>query len=73
MGGNWRAEVREKRGGRREKRGWEAGVPRWQKPGEIEKTSQNFIIFRNRNDTRGGNYYGKGQEAGVEDTGSGSF
>ena len=53
VGGDRRAVVQEKRDGRLEKRGWEAGVPWWWEPGEIEKKFfQHFVIFCNRNGTK---------------------
>ena len=52
MGEDRRAAAREKRGGRREKRGREAGVLRWREPSEIDKISQQFVIFGNRNGTK---------------------
>ena len=48
VGGDREAGDREKRGrevyGRREKRGWEAGFPRWRKAGENRK---NYATLRN--------------------------
>ena len=69
VGGDRRAGAWEKRGGRQEKRGWEAGVPRWLEPGEIEKISQ---YFAKEMAQKGGNHYKKWQEVGVKGTGSGS-
>ena len=44
VGGGRRAGAREKRGGRQEKRGYEAGFPGRQEPGEIEKKFLNISL-----------------------------
>ena len=74
MGGDRRVGACEKRGGRQEKRGQEAGVPRWQEPREIGKNLRNILLyFAIEMGQKGGKKYEKGREARVEDTGSGSF
>ena len=45
-----------------------AGLPKRREPGEIEK---NFVIFCDRNGTKGRKHEGKGRKPGVQDTGSG--
>ena len=42
------------RDGRREKRGREAGFPRWKENGKLRNIAQYFVIFCNRNSTKRG-------------------
>ena len=62
-----RAESQEKSGGRREKRGREAGCQRRREPEEIEKN------FAKEMGQIRENHSGKGRKARVEDTGSWRF
>ena len=66
MDGDRRAGAWEKRGRRREKRGWKAGVPRWRELAEIEKISQHFVLFQNRNGTKRKKPLRKGAGSGSE-------
>ena len=53
----------------------EAGIPRWQEQGEIEKKLQHFDIFSNRNGTKRREALRKGGgrgRSGVNGTGWGS-
>ena len=52
--------------GRREKRGREAGFPRWREAGEKGEITQHCAIFRNRKNA-------KWREPGLKGTGSGRF
>ena len=59
--------------GGREKRGREAGFPRWREAGEKGKITQHYAIFRNRKNAKGREPKNTGREPGLKGTGSGRF
>ena len=77
MGRDRGAGDREKRGlevyGRREKRGREAGFPRWREAGEKGKFMQHCAIFHNRKNAKRREPKNTGREPGLKGTGSGRF
>ena len=76
-GGDRGAGDREKRGrevyGRREKRGQEAGFPRWQEAGEKGKTYATLRNILQSKKCKGREPKNTGREPGLKGTGSGRF